>query len=538
MAKRDRASIREVFFTSDRVPNVYFYTSNIEKFLQARAVFDKAGLILKHYKSSTDPYSEDYDLGKKGLLGRAIDEVSKTLGASSLFFVEDTSIRIDALSDDNGDFPSLAAKEWFANTSFSELDSELKSHGNNRTATVKSDIALYVPSLRRPVFFEGETAGRIADAPPSFDASSRHPWLTPYTFNGWIIPNGADIPLGQMSFEESWRYDFRVEALLKLLDRLEEYTAALNLSSQTYSRRTSKDPDQQLDLIPTDKRAFIIVGRTCAGKTTMGEHLAAHHDFRFIEASSVLRTLGHQDSERLSNPIEFAQSILEEHGADIVARKVLALLDDNIPDRLAITGFRTIEELECMLQAIPHAQVVFVEASERTRFERHIRRARADEKTSIDQFSRMDIEQWQFGLLRVAEGFADIKVTNEAEIKDYFTTIGALIAQHEPGKVRHVSVEVRPRHGVANNQLFRCLAFLQQAGRPLDCGELETISEEAGMRILHNNANKVLKRVPELARRFELKGSRVRYQITDAGRAYVRLMNKRSTALDQKDAQE
>ena len=35
---------------------------------------------------------------------------------------------------------------------------------------------------------------------------------------------------------------------------------------------------------------------------------------------------------------------------------------------------------------------------------------------------------------------------------------------------------------------------------------------------------KVLKRVPELARRLELEGTRVRYEILNPGRAYVRLM--------------
>ena len=536
MRRSKRASLREIFFTAERIPNVYFYTSNIDKFLQARAVFAKCGLQLKHYRSSTDPYSEEYEIGKRGLLSRAISQVAKTLGASSLFFVEDTSIRIDVLSDGENDFPGLAAKEWFAQTSFERLDEELKACGMNRRAIVKSDIALYVPALGRPIFFEGHTLGRISDKAPTFEQSPRHPWLTPNTFNGWIIPDGAETPLGQMSFEESWQYDFRVQALLALIDRLEEYSAALNLSSQTYTRRSKAYSDQQMELIPSDKQALIIVGRTCAGKTTMGERLSSTHEFQFIEASSVLRTLDDGSGNASDDPFRFAQATLSEKGADIVARKVLSLIGTNVPDRIAITGFRTIEELECIVDAIPYAKIVIIDASERTRFERHIRRARVGEKTTIAQFSELDTKQWQFGLLRVAEDFADLKVLNESDLKEYLTTVDAIATQSDLAKTRHVTDEVHPRHGVEHNQLYRCLDILQKAGRPLDCGEIERITDEAGAKIRHNNANKVLKRVPELAKRFEMQGSRIRYQVTDAGRAYVRLMASRSGAYELKES--
>src|SRR5262249_5496421 len=81
----------------------------------------------------------------------------------------------------------------------------------------------------------------------------------------------------------------------------------------------------------------------------------------------------------------------------------------------------------------------------------------------------------------------------------------------------------RPRHALDRNQLYRSLAILAQANRPLTTEEIAIQTQKAGLPIRHNNINKVLKGVPELARRLELPQNRLRYEVTNAGRAYVRL---------------
>ncbi|MGY4414904.1 inosine/xanthosine triphosphate pyrophosphatase family protein [Bradyrhizobium sp. LB7.1] len=116
----------------------------------------------------------------------------------------------------------MAVKEWFSSASFEALDRELREKGNNRRVIVKSDIALYLPALSRKVFFHGETDGAIATSPPEFSPSAQYPWLTPDTFNGWFIPQGATKRLGEMEFEESLTFDFRAKSLSALVSRLEE----------------------------------------------------------------------------------------------------------------------------------------------------------------------------------------------------------------------------------------------------------------------------------------------------------------------------
>jgi dephospho-CoA kinase/inosine/xanthosine triphosphate pyrophosphatase family protein len=520
-----RPRLREIFFRVERRLDVHFYTSNIEKFLQARSVFEKVGLILRHFRTKTEPYHEEYSLGKHELLARALDEVRSRVGAGSIFFVEDTSIRIETLSTPAGDVPGLAAKEWFASTTFESLDVALKARANDRRATVKSDIGVHIPSLQRPIFFHGETTGAVASTAPTFSASVSHPWLTPTTFNGWIIPDGARKRLGEMSFEESWPYDFRVQALLLLIERLEEYTATLNLPTSAYSRRAAAATASQLSLLDSRREVLIIVGRTCAGKTTMGERLSFQHGFRVFEASAVLRTFQSKTaSDGPQSEQQFAKNILADYGSDAVARKLLDLIDGTDIDRLAVTGFRTIEELECMRGHFPEAKVVFVDASERTRYERRLKRARADEALSFEDFNELDRSQWSFGLLRVAEELADVRVMNEGSLDDYYSRISAITTDNLNSQVTGISTMLHPRHAAESNQLVRSLEALEQEARPLDCGEIEAVTTRSGFPVRHNNANKVLKTAPELAARIEMPGSRVRYKISDAGRAYLRLV--------------
>jgi inosine/xanthosine triphosphate pyrophosphatase family protein/dephospho-CoA kinase len=522
-----RPTLRESFLRGERRLEVFFYTSNLAKYLQAATVFSRSGLTLKHFKSTTEPYSEDYTLGKERLLTKAVAEILGMLGKQSLFFVEDTSLRIEGLCTGVDDVPGLAVKEWFVATSFERLDAALKDRGKNRSATIKSDIALHVPGLPRPLFFHGEISGSVATSFPDFAENTQYPWLTPHTFNGWFIPTSSDKRLGEMALEESWQYDFRIRALEELLSRLDEYAAILNLPPHAYSRRRSLGQTNQLYLFPELKPVLVVVGKTCAGKTTLGERLSQVHGMKWVEASHVLRTFRTDYDDSQCSDFEFAQKTLQEMGADIVARKILQLYCDDVQNGLVITGFRTIEELETLKARVPHAQIVVINASERSRFQRYLARGRRIGCTTIREFRAHDQRQWTFGLLRVSEEFADIRIVNEGSLSDFYVQIDALAISDGASAVAGVSHIVRPRHGLANNQLYRCLLALDEAGRSLSCDEIQSSTARSGDSIRHNNANKVLKRVPEFARRFDVDGERVRYEVTNAGRAYVRYMKVR-----------
>jgi dephospho-CoA kinase len=336
-----------------------------------------------------------------------------------------------------------------------------------------------------------------------------------------------------MSFEESWKYDFRIEALVHMLKRLEELTAALNLPISAYSRKSASAVTSQLSLLDSKRKVFVVVGRTCAGKTTMCERLSAAHGFTVFEASAVLRSIAESAGvAREANITEqqFAASVLDQFGADAVARKIAEFLDGTHVDKLAISGFRTIEELESIRGHFPETQIILVEASERTRFERRIRRGRADETLTFEQFNKLDQSQWQLGLLRVAEQLADLRVVNEIDIETYYRAVDSLAGSSAIPFGQVIHRVTAANLDFESNQLARCLEVLEQAARPLDCGEIEERTAALGARIRHNNANKVLKAAPELAVRLEMQGSRVRYRIGSAGYAFLRLLRHRDEA--------
>lgn len=536
-----RASTRRLFVEPRRLlGRVYFYTSSIDKYFQARLVFDRHGLTVDYFKSKTEPYDEDYAGTTADLLRKAISQITGRVGRGHAVFVEDTSLRLEALSDSQSDYPGMRVKDWFASTTFEECDSALRAAGGDRTAVVKSDIALKIPGLDRPVLFHGETAGRVADGPPDFLVNPQYRWLTPKTFNGWFIPDGCDEPLGALPIDKALVHDFRVRAFGKLIDRLEEYAAALNLPPTAYRRNRplAKPSDAADSLFSTPESnltpALLVVGRTCAGKTTFAEHASAQHGLKYIEASEIVRSL---DVERspADDPQGFAYAMraLNQLGHDIVAREIVARYGGQLDGPFVVSGLRDVKELRYMRHLVPRAKVVLVEASERTRFERHVQRARAGAGLTIGEFRARDGQQDAFGLLPIVEDLADIRVLNEGRIEEYRRQVDDVVAYR--GSASGVDLRARPRHGPEHHQLYRCLKILQQAGMPLQCDEIEARSAEGGgIRIRHNNANKVLRAVPSLALRLDpANGSgsqgapRVRYSITDLGSTYLRLLEGR-----------
>ncbi|MEO8378106.1 MAG: non-canonical purine NTP pyrophosphatase [Acidobacteriota bacterium] len=511
---------RDVFLLSERVLEVFFHTSNIEKFLQARLVFERVGLQLQFFRRTTEPYAEAYELGKERLLENAIDQVESMSGRASIFFVEDTSLRIEALSTVESDFPGLAVKEWFADTSFEDLDGQLSRSRRGRRVIVKSDIALHLPDLSRPLYFHGETTGKVAKSPPTFEASIQHPWLTPNTFNGWFIPDGAARRMGELSVEESLSYDFRVAALMQLIDRVEEYTVALNLQPPNYARRSRVEVGLQATL--WSRSIILVVGRTCAGKTTFAERASEKHGYRFLEASAILKELATDMAVPELSPFDIAKEYLSLYGFDAVAKKVIEILTADGAAKFVISGFRTIEELDLLKRFEPKARVVLIDASERTRYERFLKRGRHG-SVSFNEFRELDDEQGFFGLLRVVEDFADVRIENEDALLSYLTQVDA-VASGEARTVAGVTRSIQPRATRERSQTYHTLSALLTAGRPLDCREIEEATQAAGHRIRYNNANKVLKRIPGLARRIE--GTRVQYEILSAGRSYLQYLER------------
>ena len=493
-------------------------------------VFREAEILLGYFRESQDPYVEDYESGKFGLLARAIEQIRRRFGTSSIFFVEDTSVRIDALSELE-DVPGLRVKEWFRETSFADLDIALRSKGNDRRATVSSDIGIFVPGLGRPVFVNGNTQGSVAHTEPAFSMNEEYPWLTPNTFNGWFIPIGSSLRLGEMAIDESLDFDFRVKALRQVVERIQEYNAVLNLSSGSYVLPHDDSVHGQPLLFPASP-LLVVVGRVCGGKTTFANFAAGAFGRHHVEASDEMHGLAAASKIDAPTAAEKARILLSRMGADVVAREIEALYGSSLDYGAVITGFRTLEEVRYIRERHPSCRVVFVDCGDRLRYERHLSRGRGvDEAGNYEDFLALDRAQWTFGLLGRVGDVCDLKVVNEGSMEEYERMVEA-VAEGAYYRVRGVSVVNRDAEKLREARLFRCLRALAELDREASCEDISVLTgrttasdsmRSAGV-VSPRHANWILKDVPEFARRVERKGKPVHYEILPPGLSYLKLV--------------
>jgi len=483
-------------------------------------MFVRSGYLLRHFTAHREPYDEDYSLSKEEMLTRAIQQVNAEFGVKSIFFVEDTSLRLEALSD-SSDFPGLKVKEWFASSTFDEVDRLIQDRGGDRRAIVKSDIALYVPTLSHVVFFHGETIGAVAPSPPAFSGSTQYPWLTPATFNGWFIPEGTTKRLGEMEFEESLAFDFRARSLMKLIARMEEMNVALNLSSSFYTVRrpeTSRSQEQLafrglLHPEENEPQILLVIGHKCAGKTTLSDYLAGRDGVMVYEASSVLRQLASEAGESVDTADD-AFSFLREHGLDCVAEAIAKYIDRAKANLNIITGLRTVEEVFLLVQRFPQARIVLIDSDPRTRFERHLRRARDLEVQSFRDFQKQDERQAAFGALRVADEIATDIIRNDGTLEQYRSRIDKVIA----------ALPKSSRGKEQKSELHRTLVALN-AIETGTCQQISSKSVDLGIEVRKYNTNRALKSVPEFAERVKRSGHLLSYKLTARGERLLDLLN-------------
>lgn len=282
--------------------------------------------------------------------------------------------------------------------------------------------------------------------------------------------------------------------------------------------------------------ALLVIGRTCAGKTTFSE-FASNLGVRTIEASQVVRDLG---IERLPEDdpdgFAYAMRVLDTLGHDIVVKEIFRKLGTELESPFVVSGLRDLEEVLLFRALMPKVRLVHITAGERNRFERHLLRNRPGAERTLKEFNNRDVRQNAFGLLPVADDLCDIRVSNEGTLDEYKSQVEAVLGlgMDVPG----VDLAARPRHGLTQHQLYRCLKILSESEQPLRCDEIEHLAANGpGAKIRHNNANKVLRSASTLAGRLdpdrgERDLARVRYQRTVAGEAFVKLFEARFQGRD------
>lgn len=444
--------------------DLFFLTSSQQKLNHIQHIFSRYDVNIRPPVDYGKPYNEPRIRDRKKLLHESVKDANIRLGRSSrdyidvadiaseaskhqelelfgsellsisdglaelhqdkFFIIEDTSVIIDCLSSSEEEFPGVDVKFWMKETSFDQLDAQLKERGNDRSVTVRSDIVLYIPPKLRSesdVFykiFTGFSHGKVVDFEHDLTTNILHPWLDNKTFNKWFVPDDESDPISALPIEVADKHDFRRNAAGLLIEYLEGF-GVIN------ERKSSEVKPIQRSLFKEEN--FLICGPSCAGKTVLATHLSKKYGYYHIEASDFMH-LAYYKVHGVNSSInihEFALQALE-NDPRIVSREVLAHIDSILEHSIVITGFRSPDEINHFRSATQSYQYFFVHANQRNRYQRNGKRSRNDNKDTFKEFKERDEIQNKMGLSLIDSDSTFTRIKNDGSLKDYFRSFEAV----------------------------------------------------------------------------------------------------------------
>jgi dephospho-CoA kinase/inosine/xanthosine triphosphate pyrophosphatase family protein len=420
-----------------------FFTSNSTKLAHARYIAERYPVRFKGFRQRT--YHANYDeprlSSRTELLDASYRSALRQCVKAGLsidnhpFILEDTSVKIDALSQDGNEIPGLEIKYWMQGRTFSDLDALLRSYGNQRSAIVRSDILLHVPKHLKASWqvdsdyltFVGSQYGHIAEVEFNFESNLVYPWLDNRSFNKWFVPLGHTIPFGALPIGDADRVDFRRKAFEQLFNFLTE------------CHFLAGEP-KQLEFGLDRTSDLILSGFTCAGKTTASQHLARQFGYLHVEASDFMY-LNYYYRHGYSGDIsiaDFAEDALAQK-PEIAAEKIAEYIADNGGSPVVVSGFRSSQEVGYLKDAMAALgktlNVVFVDSDEATRYKRLSSRKRPGDDISLEDFRRRDEQQRRMGLEQIAAASDATILKNDVSLPEYLEAIDRLVGPNLPDDI-------------------------------------------------------------------------------------------------------
>jgi len=406
---------------------IIFISSSRTKFAHIDYLLEGSKYYITQQRNYGIGYIEPRIYDREKLLKESYKDAkkrfSKTVSnAENKFFIlEDTSVVIDALSDENKEVPGLDIKYWMKENTFDAIDKILKEK-RNRKCTVRSDILLHLPKNLQDkynqeyIVFVGKQKGFICRKESDFNTNPLYPWLDNKTFNKWFVPNDyeiQDISISQLSIEEATKYDFRNHAINKMIHFLDE--------EKLFEYRSQKIEYYTPTLF--DASIFILVSSTCAGKSTLAEYMADSHGYYHIEASDFMY-LEYYKRHGVSSAVsigDFAQKALEDDPT-IVAKQVVGFCRSLGSVPIVISGFRTEKEtMYFQNKNQKEVQVLFIDTEQKIRYERCKKRNRSDVAMTLEKFKAKDLQQYDMGV-RILETTVENRISNNSTFDNFYTS--------------------------------------------------------------------------------------------------------------------
>lgn len=391
--------------------DIIFITSNRTKLAHARYLSRDYNVNILHYKKFfygkgyVEPRVDDRNILLSESFKDAVARWKKHFSANNsfLFFIEDTSVKIDALSDEKNEIPGVDVKYWMQEINFEKLDAELRKRGNNRRCSVASHVMLFLTEELRNrlrtsddfIVFRSSAEGYVTEKEHKINTQILYPWLDNKTFNKWFVPNGYSKPVSMLNISEAEAGDFRRGAFKQMFDFLEKNGFI----------RSRRYVDHQTHLQFYD--SFVICGRTCAGKSTIGKYLVDKYGYYHIEASEFMtqRLLETHGTKSNIDKHDFASEVLKVDSLFVVNRIIDYLHENDIIDKFVITGFRTQAEVGEFKRSFHGNRVnyIFLNANYEERCKRWMRRHREVDNYTEDRFKDIDGIQESMGVGDISE---------------------------------------------------------------------------------------------------------------------------------------
>lgn len=388
-----------------------FITSNHIKLAHARHLCKEYDINVIQYKKLhygigyKEPRIYDRDELLKESIEDAIIRWKKHVSPSGnrFFFIEDTSVVIDALSKGGEEVPGVDVKYWMQDMAFTKLDAQLQENGNNRKVKVFSHVVLFLPKklqeqINAPneyAIFSSYSEGKVIEEEQEFNTNILYPWLDNKSFNKWFAPDGYLFPISMLSIEDADKVDFRRGAFEQMLDFLHKYKIVWKHSEKPISQTLNFNPK------------FIVCGPTCAGKSTAGRYLLERHKYFHIEASDFM-TLRYFETHGTSFNVdkgEFAAEFLKINPTVVVNGLINYMRDKKINDQFVITGFRTPTEINAFRKYFSDnsMSLFYICANQNVRYNRWVKRQRDTIEYTKDRFTAINELQNKMGLSSITD---------------------------------------------------------------------------------------------------------------------------------------
>lgn len=418
------------------MPKLLFLTGNRAKLAHARYMAEGHLIQIENIKqrSYNKSYEEPRLCIRDTLLKKSYESALEQAEKAGLdikkdfFFLEDTSVRIDALSGNNKEVPGVDVKYWMQGKTFEDIDRLLKQYGNNRKATVRSDILLHVPENHRyllagpsdpHIICTSDKKGTICEHEFEIKTNLVFPWLDDKTFNKWFVPDGASKPMSLLPIDQADQYDFRVGAFNQMLDFLKEHLPIPQSDSvpRTRAHRTFPKPTNR------PPQLLIVCGLSCAGKTTISQYLAQEFGYIHIEASDFMYWnfyIRHGVNPHIKIS-DFATEALKVK-PQIVAEKIVEYMEGLVARPVIISGFRAESEIGWFCRhcrGYEEPEIIVINASPCIRHDRYKKRNRNGDFVDLGDFKECDKKQSNMGLSQIMMNREYEKIINEGT-KDAF----------------------------------------------------------------------------------------------------------------------